>query len=45
MVNQSHINESLFIVIDLCKLYYQILLITYQEFMIKNTNNVWKEKN
>ena len=29
---------------DLCKLHYQILLITYQEFMIKNAKNVWKEK-
>ena len=35
---------SLLIVIDLCQLYYQILLITYQGFMIKNVKNVWKEK-
>ena len=32
------------IVIDLCQLHYQILLITYQGFMIKNSKNVWKEK-
>ena len=32
------------IVIDLYQLYYQILLITYQGFMIKNVKNVWKEK-
>ena len=32
-------------VIYLCKLHYQILLITYLEFMIKNAKNVWKEKN
>ena len=24
--------------------YYQILLITYPEFMIKNVRNAWKEK-
>ena len=28
---------------DLCKLHYQILLITYQEFMIKNARSVWKK--
>ena len=32
------------IAIDLCQLYYQILLITYREFMINNVNNAWKEK-
>ena len=29
---------------DLCQLRYQILLITYLEFMIKNVKNAWKEK-
>ena len=29
---------------DLCQLHYQILSITYQEFMIKNAKNAWKEK-
>ena len=29
---------------DLCRLHYQILLIIYQEFVIKNAKNAWKEK-
>ena len=29
---------------DLCQLHYQILLITYRGFMIKNVKNAWKEK-
>ena len=29
---------------DLCQPHYQILLITYQEFIIKNVRNAWKEK-
>ena len=29
---------------DLCQLHYQILLITYQEFVINNLRNAWKEK-
>ena len=29
----------------LCQLHYQILLITYRGFMIKNVKNAWKEKN
>ena len=31
-------------VIDLCQVNYQILLITYLEFIIKNANNAWKKK-
>ena len=29
---------------DLCQLHYQILLITYHEFVIKYVRNAWKEK-
>ena len=29
---------------DLCQLHYQILLVTYLEFMIKNVKNAWKKK-
>ena len=43
-MQKSHINQSLLIAIDLCQLNYQIFLITYQEFMIKNVKNAWKEK-
>ena len=32
------------IAIDLCQLHYQILLITYLEFILKNVKNAWKEK-
>ena len=32
------------IAIGLCQLHYQILLITYLEFMIKNVKSAWKEK-
>ena len=36
--------KLILIAIDLCQLHYQILLITYLEFMIKNLKNAWKEK-
>ena len=32
------------IVIDLCQFHYQIFLIIYQGFLIKNVKNAWKEK-
>ena len=44
MIKKLNINESLLIVIDLCQLHYQILLITYRGFMIKNVKNAWKQK-
>ena len=42
--NGKIITYKLLIATDLCQLYYQILLITYLEFMIKNVKNAWKEK-
>ena len=41
---QSHTDQSLLISIDLCQANYQILLITYQEFTIRNANHAWKKK-
>ena len=41
---QSHTDQILLISIDLCQANYQILLITYQEFTIRNANHAWKEK-
>ena len=41
---QSHTDQILLISIDLCEANYQILLITYQEFTIRNANHAWKEK-
>ena len=45
MVKKSHINQSLLIATDLSQLHYQIWLITYLAFMIKNVRDAWKEKN
>ena len=41
---QSHTNYILLIVIDLRQANYQILLVTYQKFTIRNANHGWKEK-
>ena len=45
MVKQGYIDSSLLIVIDLRKVNDQTLLITCLEFIIKNANHAWKEKN
>ena len=44
-IKKSHTNKSLLRAIDLCYANYQILLITYQESMIRNVKNAWKKKN
>ena len=44
IVKKLHTNYSLLIATDLCRLHCQILLIIYQEFVIKNAKNAWKEK-
>ena len=36
MVKQLHTNQSLLIVLDLCRLHYQVLLIIYLKFTTKN---------
>ena len=36
MVKQLHTNEILLITLDLCRLYYQFLLIIYLKFTAKN---------
>ena len=41
---KNHIQISLLITTDLCQLHHQSLLTTYQEFMIKNVKNAWKNK-
>ena len=42
---EPHKKESLLIVINLCKVNYQILLITYLKITKKNAKHIWKEKN
>ena len=45
MVKQLHTNYGLLIVLDLCRLHYQIFLITCLELLlVKNAQNVRKEK-
>ena len=36
MVKQLHTNQSLLIVLDLCRLHYQVLLIIYLKFTTKS---------
>ena len=40
---QSRTKYSLLIAIDLCQVNYQILLIIYLDFAVRNANHVWKK--
>ena len=40
---QSRTKYSLLIAIDLCQVNYQILLIIYLDFAVRNVNHVWKK--
>ena len=43
MVKELHINLGLLILLDLCRLYYQNLLVTCLEFLIvQNANHIYK---
>ena len=44
MIKQSHTNESLLILVDLCEVNYQTLLITCLKLIIKIVKHAWREK-